>query len=172
MKATKANANQEAFLAQICPLDFIILKQTAKHSTTASESVGLTRMILLTDSACFRLRVRTVTRHLSRVTATMHRTAIQLPQLYRRLPTISPKPHRSYVRNLRPSISMNALDFNDGPLVWVDCEMTGLNPRKDKILEIAVGCHSQFFVSQSHKLENRSSSPMEISTLLMTASNM
>jgi Exonuclease len=30
------------------------------------------------------------------------------------------------------------LDFYDGPLVWVDCEMTGLNPRKDKILEIAV----------------------------------
>lgn len=25
-----------------------------------------------------------------------------------------------------------------GPLVWIDCEMTGLNPRKDKILEIAV----------------------------------
>lgn len=30
------------------------------------------------------------------------------------------------------------LDFYDGPIVWIDCEMTGLNPRKDKILEIAV----------------------------------
>jgi len=30
------------------------------------------------------------------------------------------------------------LDFYAGPLVWIDCEMTGLNPRKDKILEIAV----------------------------------
>ncbi|KAF8161264.1 ribonuclease H-like domain-containing protein [Crassisporium funariophilum] len=30
------------------------------------------------------------------------------------------------------------LDFHDGPLVWVDCEMTGLDPRKDKIIEIAV----------------------------------
>lgn len=30
------------------------------------------------------------------------------------------------------------LDFHAGPLVWVDCEMTGLDPRKDKILEIAV----------------------------------
>ncbi|KII95701.1 hypothetical protein PLICRDRAFT_34642 [Plicaturopsis crispa FD-325 SS-3] len=30
------------------------------------------------------------------------------------------------------------LNFYAGPLVWVDCEMTGLNPRKDKILEIAV----------------------------------
>jgi oligoribonuclease len=29
------------------------------------------------------------------------------------------------------------LDFYAGPLVWVDCEMTGLTPRKDKILEIA-----------------------------------
>ncbi|KAK7473072.1 Phosphatidylinositol 3,4,5-trisphosphate-dependent Rac exchanger 2 protein [Stygiomarasmius scandens] len=26
----------------------------------------------------------------------------------------------------------------NGPLVWIDCEMTGLNPEKDKILEIAV----------------------------------
>ncbi|KAG2153305.1 ribonuclease H-like domain-containing protein [Suillus clintonianus] len=30
------------------------------------------------------------------------------------------------------------LDFNSGPMVWIDCEMTGLDPRKDKILEIAV----------------------------------
>ena len=30
------------------------------------------------------------------------------------------------------------LDLNDGPLVWIDCEMTGLDPSKDKILEIAV----------------------------------
>ncbi|KAH8087847.1 oligoribonuclease [Cristinia sonorae] len=32
----------------------------------------------------------------------------------------------------------SALDFAAGPLVWIDCEMTGLNPRTDKILEIAV----------------------------------
>ncbi|CDO77045.1 hypothetical protein BN946_scf184403.g20 [Trametes cinnabarina] len=30
------------------------------------------------------------------------------------------------------------LDWAAGPLVWVDCEMTGLDPRTDKILEIAV----------------------------------
>ncbi|KAI0692094.1 ribonuclease H-like domain-containing protein [Cytidiella melzeri] len=30
------------------------------------------------------------------------------------------------------------LDFYAGPLVWVDCEMTGLNPKSDKIIEIAV----------------------------------
>jgi len=30
------------------------------------------------------------------------------------------------------------LDFSDGPLVWVDLEMTGLDPKKDKILEVAV----------------------------------
>lgn len=30
------------------------------------------------------------------------------------------------------------LTFDDGPLVWIDCEMTGLNPKKDKILEVAV----------------------------------
>lgn len=30
------------------------------------------------------------------------------------------------------------LDWYAGPLVWIDCEMTGLDPRKDRILEIAV----------------------------------
>ncbi|KAF9228398.1 ribonuclease H-like protein [Gyrodon lividus] len=30
------------------------------------------------------------------------------------------------------------LNFQAGPLVWIDCEMTGLNPKKDKLLEIAV----------------------------------
>ena len=30
------------------------------------------------------------------------------------------------------------LDYAAGPLVWIDCEMTGLNPRTDRILEIAV----------------------------------
>ncbi|KAF8306727.1 ribonuclease H-like protein [Clavulina sp. PMI_390] len=30
------------------------------------------------------------------------------------------------------------LQWADGPLVWIDCEMTGLNPRKDRLLEIAV----------------------------------
>jgi len=31
-----------------------------------------------------------------------------------------------------------ALDFDAGPLVWIDLEMTGLNPKVDKIMEIAV----------------------------------
>lgn len=30
------------------------------------------------------------------------------------------------------------LNFHAGPMVWIDCEMTGLEPRKDKIIEIAV----------------------------------
>nr|GAT57829.1 predicted protein [Mycena chlorophos] len=32
----------------------------------------------------------------------------------------------------------NPLSYLDGPMIWVDCEMTGLNLEKDKILEIAV----------------------------------
>lgn len=40
---------------------------------------------------------------------------------------------RAYMDSFKP------LDFYSGPLVWIDCEMTGLNPRTDKILEIAVG---------------------------------
>lgn len=41
-------------------------------------------------------------------------------------------------RPLKYSMSVRPLDFYAGPLVWIDCEMTGLNPRKNKILEIAV----------------------------------
>ncbi|CAE6455595.1 unnamed protein product [Rhizoctonia solani] len=33
---------------------------------------------------------------------------------------------------------MNAMSFRDRPLVWIDCEMTGLNPETDRIIEIAV----------------------------------
>ncbi|KAG1746504.1 ribonuclease H-like domain-containing protein [Suillus lakei] len=40
-------------------------------------------------------------------------------------------------RSLRMS-PQTPLDFNSGPMVWIDCEMTGLDPRRDKILEIAV----------------------------------
>ncbi|TFK44879.1 ribonuclease H-like protein [Crucibulum laeve] len=36
------------------------------------------------------------------------------------------------------TMATKPLNFFSGPLVWIDCEMTGLNPRKDKILEIAV----------------------------------
>jgi len=35
-------------------------------------------------------------------------------------------------------VAAKPMNFNDGPLVWIDCEMTGLDPQKDKILEIAV----------------------------------
>ncbi|THH05672.1 hypothetical protein EW146_g9837 [Bondarzewia mesenterica] len=34
--------------------------------------------------------------------------------------------------------SRKPLNFHSGPLVWIDCEMTGLNPQKDKIMEVAV----------------------------------
>jgi oligoribonuclease len=34
--------------------------------------------------------------------------------------------------------SLERLTYYDGPLVWIDCEMTGLDYKKDRILEIAV----------------------------------
>ncbi|KAH8115246.1 ribonuclease H-like protein [Phellopilus nigrolimitatus] len=34
--------------------------------------------------------------------------------------------------------SSQVLDAGSGPLVWIDLEMTGLNPKVDKIMEIAV----------------------------------
>ncbi len=36
------------------------------------------------------------------------------------------------------STSNGYLTFYDGPLVWIDCEMTGLDYKNDRILEIAV----------------------------------
>ncbi|KAH9856020.1 ribonuclease H-like protein [Lenzites betulinus] len=42
------------------------------------------------------------------------------------------------VRTLRSHMEGKALDWHAGPLVWIDCEMTGLDPRTDRILEIAV----------------------------------
>ncbi|WWD03092.1 hypothetical protein V865_001138 [Kwoniella europaea PYCC6329] len=36
------------------------------------------------------------------------------------------------------STSFKPLEYDDGPLVWVDCEMTGLDFLNDRIIEIAV----------------------------------
>ncbi|VDC00336.1 unnamed protein product [Peniophora sp. CBMAI 1063] len=36
------------------------------------------------------------------------------------------------------SLAPGQLGRADGPLVWIDCEMTGLDPRSDRLLEIAV----------------------------------
>ncbi|CAL1711328.1 unnamed protein product [Somion occarium] len=38
----------------------------------------------------------------------------------------------AYLRAMRP------LDFEAGPMVWIDCEMTGLDPKQNQIIEIAV----------------------------------
>ncbi|EKM53426.1 uncharacterized protein PHACADRAFT_259806 [Phanerochaete carnosa HHB-10118-sp] len=35
-------------------------------------------------------------------------------------------------------MALTPLNFAAGPLVWVDCEMTGLNHKTDRIIEIAV----------------------------------
>ncbi|KAG5735161.1 putative oligoribonuclease, partial [Termitomyces sp. T112] len=55
----------------------------------------------------------------------------------RRSPLLSYQVRPISFRNQRV-MAAKPLGFHDGPLVWVDCEMTGLDPRKDKILEIAV----------------------------------
>jgi hypothetical protein len=41
-------------------------------------------------------------------------------------------------QNQNMSTSNEYLTFYDGPLVWIDCEMTGLDYETDRILEIAV----------------------------------
>ena len=42
------------------------------------------------------------------------------------------------------------LDYSSGPLVWIDCEMTGLDPTKDKILEIAVSSYDEQHMGSQH----------------------
>ncbi|PWN45294.1 ribonuclease H-like protein [Ceraceosorus guamensis] len=38
---------------------------------------------------------------------------------------------------LPPPPPTRTLKANEGPLVWIDCEMTGLDPRTERIIEIA-----------------------------------
>jgi len=66
-------------------------------------------------------------RHMRHLFSILHRS---LRPRYRMLSSLPPLTYR---------MSTRPLDFYTGPLVWIDCEMTGLNPRKDRILEIAVG---------------------------------
>lgn len=48
------------------------------------------------------------------------------------------RPRNIASRRTLHTSTQKPMDFQAGPLVWIDCEMTGLDPRKDKILEIAV----------------------------------
>ncbi|KAH9174930.1 ribonuclease H-like domain-containing protein [Lactarius sanguifluus] len=41
-------------------------------------------------------------------------------------------------RNMSTNPLQGRLTYYDGPLVWIDCEMTGLDYKTDRILEIAV----------------------------------
>lgn len=41
-------------------------------------------------------------------------------------------------RNMSTNPLQGRLTYYDGPLVWIDCEMTGLDYKKDRILEIAI----------------------------------
>jgi len=52
-----------------------------------------------------------------------------------------------------PNTPTQALSKSDQNLVWLDCEMTGLNPETDRILEIAL-------VVTGPKLEHRTEGPV------------
>ena len=53
-------------------------------------------------------------------------------------PTDFRQPHDVLATRITESTTKTVLDVDDGPLVWIDCEMTGSDPRSDKIMEIAV----------------------------------
>ena len=61
------------------------------------------------------------------------------------------------------------LTYHDGPLVWIDCEMTGPDYQRDNILEIAVSAVQQRGLSGSHLFTPRYSLPTGTWRLLMTA---
>ena len=57
-------------------------------------------------------------------------------------------PIRIFSRNTHRSFRayqgrMNTLNWDDGPLVWIDCEMTGLDPKLNEIIEIAVSFYGK-----------------------------
>jgi oligoribonuclease len=51
---------------------------------------------------------------------------------------ISDNPHMPDVNTTPPAPETAALAKSDQNLVWIDCEMTGLDPEKERLLEIAV----------------------------------
>jgi hypothetical protein len=58
-----------------------------------------------------------------------------------RRPLINPstfQTRRTYAKMLQMMENPRPLTQQDGPLVWIDCEMTGLNHKEDLLLEIAV----------------------------------
>jgi oligoribonuclease len=55
-------------------------------------------------------------------------------------------------RNMSTNPLQGRLTYYDGPLVWIDCEMTGLDYKKDRILEIAVTIMGQTCPSGSNLL--------------------
>ncbi|KAF5354862.1 hypothetical protein D9756_005441 [Leucocoprinus leucothites] len=92
--------------------------------------------------ACNRLHWNTITGVISENPGpkALQRMRFPLSILYRslRFQSRSYSYNNNRFRPLRYEMSVKPLDFYAGPLVWIDCEMTGLDPRKDKILEIAV----------------------------------
>lgn len=59
------------------------------------------------------------------------------------LDTLSTRFPEAYLQKVVDKMpDVKPLDFKAGPMVWIDLEMTGLVPGKDKILEIAVGAKS------------------------------
>lgn len=68
--------------------------------------------------------------------------------------------------------SVKPLDFASGPLVWIDCEMTGLNSKTDRILEIAV-CAVFLFINEVLSVfrKHRFSSLMVTSSWSIPGSN-
>ena len=102
----------------------------------------------VTRVAHWRLLYATTTRMLGRLGA--RRLFYALPTQSR--PAIPIRPghwhNRQSIRTVMSTIPV-PLDFSAGPLVWIDCEMTGLDHKKDKIMEIAV--RSNFSVSQSDR---------------------
>jgi oligoribonuclease (3'-5' exoribonuclease) len=67
---------------------------------------------------------------------------------------------------------MRPLTAEDGPMVWIDCEMTGLDPRTNRIMEIAVGNMREVYETVDLMyIFYRSSSPMGTCNLSMKAWN-
>lgn len=118
----------------------------ARRCSRRSGVTKLTRCLFLLSSyplrriqfgvlnRCCMFRLSGSLRPLTRSLIVVQPFNCQARQVSLRIPIKIQQTHQK--KNTQPG-----MDFNDGPLVWIDCEMTGLDYRKDKIIEIAVRPH-------------------------------
>ena len=92
--------------------------------------------LLPTPAACYRLcALQSLSKYLQSPQTGMLRAILRSPVTHNAFRHSGLR--QTSIRTFRKMESQSPQGVS-GPLVWIDCEMTGLNPKKDRLLEIAV----------------------------------